>query len=86
MAVRLLPLGRQAHPLMPSQSQRVLSSLRIKGRGAILLPPFPMSLALMGPHHRAPLFQAHQLGSPWDPWDDADLSLWKVTDRHSFLQ
>ena len=58
-AVRLPPLGRQALPLMPSQSQRVLGSLRIqeKEETAILLPPVPMSLALIGPHHRAPCFR-----------------------------
>ena len=45
----------------------------------------PMFLDLIGPHHGAPLVQARQAGSPRGPWDDADLSLCRVTDHHGSL-
>ncbi|XP_034869550.1 uncharacterized protein LOC118016226 isoform X2 [Mirounga leonina] len=30
--------------------------------------------------------QARPAGSPWDPWEDAELSLCRLTDHHGFLQ
>lgn len=37
--------------------------------------------------HRCPFcFQGRQEGAQIDPWEDADFTLYKVTDRFGFLQ
>ena len=84
-AVRLLPLGKQALLLMPDESERVLISLRILGRGDTLFPLFPMSLAQIGPHHGFCSVSGIPSRVPMDPWDDADLSPWNITDNQSLL-
>jgi len=60
------------------------------GAGSHAWPPSEVSglLRTLGlyPHLGAPSgFQGHQSCPSADPWDDADLSLYKATDRLGFL-
>lgn len=42
---------------------------------------------VLGPAHRCPFcFQGRQEGVQIDQWEDADFTLYKVTDRFGFLQ
>lgn len=42
---------------------------------------------MLGPAHGCPFcFQGRQAGAQIDPWEDADFTLYKVTDRFGFLQ
>jgi len=59
---------------MPSSMQ----GGRDAGTGAFLM---------LGLAHRCPFsFQGRQEGAQIDPWEDADFTLYKVTDRFGFLQ
>lgn len=88
-AVRLFPF-RWACPC-PSccaHCQRFLGASGMQGREEPSCSLFALtSLALVCPHHSAPSgFQGCQGRTLVEPWKDADLLLYKVTDHLGFLQ